>query len=954
MRDLFIFVDVKLTEHEFLEIRVCLDSKSKTMWEIAKYIRGIVALNNKTKRKILLSRGTIESEELITFKIPLSAIEDYQLKGEHQLKIEMEFEEGSSILCDVVNNHYCVKKETFDVSFVGIIQMFEEERENVKLIFQNNFFIFYDKAVEEHLAPSLKNINYDGENIELDVVFNSDLTEKGIVKLVGLSMQHRSNSYSYDFRLQGKNNNVLTTSISIKDIVDKLSIGIWDFYLELLTFNETKKLKIVAKDIILLPKSLISNAGNLYKIRPYLTTDNQLSLLINDNEHISHIDKLIVEDYKLIFKGFISILEFPENVEIDNFLLRHQKEELEIVLNEIYNVKNIDGKMFFEIILDFTKINIKNILEGTFELFFCLKGISKEYKFKSNADDVKQKSKAIIYPSIIIKNQELPLQITPKYGVANEVQIEIRNCLKASVGSIKTNKNSTTFEVILEKCATPHRSLELVLKDASGSEDEIIMNFSRIEERDENLSLFVDMPHHSLTSKKALELVAFVRFTSEIKCCDIPIITDKSGFKRINIKNKYGHKPYSVVQETNFRNEVVIKIRQIFEYERISSKLLFALSKLIAKLIFPFLKNDVWLIGENLGEVAQDNGAAFFEHCINTNKKERIYYVATKTNKDISSLQKYKSHIITYDSFKHLIFYSLSRYLIVSHGIRDVMPSVLHNKIGQNDKDIIYLQHGIVAMKKIYFNKSSYNNKIRAFVVSSEHEKNIFINHMKFRNDQIIVTGLSRFDNLIDLSRQHPKREIVVMPTWRTSIINNGKYFPSSFFYKSYIEFLSDKRLHTLLEKNDIVLNFYPHIEIQKNYIQHFENINSCKNIRIIKTSERTVKDLIYSSSLMITDYSSVAFDFNYLNKPVIFYQFDLKDYLSDRGSYINLRKDLAGDVVESKDELINTLAYYVRNDFAYKKEYEEKSKTFYKYRDKNNSERIYREIQKLKKRDEK
>lgn len=98
----------------------------------------------------------------------------------------------------------------------------------------------------------------------------------------------------------------------------------------------------------------------------------------------------------------------------------------------------------------------------------------------------------------------------------------------------------------------------------------------------------------------------------------------------------------------------------------------------------------------------------------------------------------------------------------------------------------------------------------------------------------------------------------------------------------------------------------------------------------------------------MITDYSSVVFDFNYLKKPSIFYHFDVNDYLKHRGSYVDLSRELVGDIAYTKDEVIKYINEYVQKDFKYKPKYLIKSKKYYARHDKKNFERIYKEIKKI------
>ncbi|MDG2794214.1 CDP-glycerol glycerophosphotransferase family protein, partial [Vibrio parahaemolyticus] len=135
-------------------------------------------------------------------------------------------------------------------------------------------------------------------------------------------------------------------------------------------------------------------------------------------------------------------------------------------------------------------------------------------------------------------------------------------------------------------------------------------------------------------------------------------------------------------------------------------------------------------------------------------------------------------------------------------------------------------------------------------------------------------------------------------------------------------------------------------IEIQKKYMSEFASLN--ERIKVVKLGEESVKELIQKSSLMITDYSSVVFDFNYLKKPTIFYQFDVNAYLKHRGSYVDLNKDLVGDMAYTKEEVIKHISEYVQNDFKYKSKYLIKSKKYYDYHDEKNFDRIYKEIKKI------
>ncbi len=76
-------------------------------------------------------------------------------------------------------------------------------------------------------------------------------------------------------------------------------------------------------------------------------------------------------------------------------------------------------------------------------------------------------------------------------------------------------------------------------------------------------------------------------------------------------------------------------------------------------------------------------------------------------------------------------------------------------------------------------------------------------------------------------------------------------------------------------------------------------------------------------SDLLITDYSSVFFDYANLKRPMIFYMYDRKEYANDiRGFYIDL-KELPGPIVETEDELIRAIYEAESSMSRYQQKYE-------------------------------
>ncbi len=95
-------------------------------------------------------------------------------------------------------------------------------------------------------------------------------------------------------------------------------------------------------------------------------------------------------------------------------------------------------------------------------------------------------------------------------------------------------------------------------------------------------------------------------------------------------------------------------------------------------------------------------------------------------------------------------------------------------------------------------------------------------------------------------------------------------------------------------------------------------------------------------SKLMITDYSSVGFDFSFLDKPVIYYQFDREKFLGKDPSHLNLDQDLPGSIVLNQEDLFETLNLYGQSHFAISEESKKRAKKFLTYRDRQKQTKGY------------
>ena len=91
----------------------------------------------------------------------------------------------------------------------------------------------------------------------------------------------------------------------------------------------------------------------------------------------------------------------------------------------------------------------------------------------------------------------------------------------------------------------------------------------------------------------------------------------------------------------------------------------------------------------------------------------------------------------------------------------------------------------------------------------------------------------------------------------------------------------------------------------------------------------------------------SVAFDFAYLRKPVLYFQFDQPDFFGEQygHGYYDYGKDGFGEVETELDAMAARMVEYIDNGCRMKPEYLKRVDGFFAFTDRNNCKRVYEAI---------
>lgn len=369
--------------------------------------------------------------------------------------------------------------------------------------------------------------------------------------------------------------------------------------------------------------------------------------------------------------------------------------------------------------------------------------------------------------------------------------------------------------------------------------------------------------------------------------------------------------------------------------------------KLIAS--YPFgriLRNrysNIWLITERPND-ARDNGYYLFKYIRENHKDDNVYYAINSNSKDFAKIEKL-GQWIEFGSFKHFVYYWAAKYNISSQiGTGEPSDRICLNleKLGIIKNNKIFLQHGVI---KDILNFALYKNcKVNTFICSSKNEYEFVKNEFGYPEGSIKCLGLCRFDGLHKVKVN--EKQILIMPTWRTWLdeIKCSEEFVKSEYFNTYMSLLNNDILIEFIERENLKIIFYPHDNMQK-YINEF--VSKSEQIIIANKKDFDVQNLLKESSLLITDYSSVFFDFAYMKKPILYYHFDIKKYRENhyREGYFSYYRDGFGPVINEEGILVEDIKKLYKNKWISDTVYSIRGDKFFQLKDNSNCERTYKSI---------
>ncbi len=207
--------------------------------------------------------------------------------------------------------------------------------------------------------------------------------------------------------------------------------------------------------------------------------------------------------------------------------------------------------------------------------------------------------------------------------------------------------------------------------------------------------------------------------------------------------------------------------------------------------------------------------------------------------------------------------------------------------------------------------RSTYDNDVSKYtymISPSSFTTEVFQSAFRINKERLIETGYPRNDILSNYSDEDvlkikeqlkipkDKKVILYAPTWRDNSYNlKGYTFKLEVNFKKWQERLKD----------EYIVLFKPHYLIINDF-----DLEAVKDFVYFIDPQSDISSLYLVADVLVTDYSSVFFDYAILRRPIYFYMYDLDNYRDElRGFYLDIYHDLPGEVVEDEDVLLDKIA---------------------------------------------
>lgn len=347
------------------------------------------------------------------------------------------------------------------------------------------------------------------------------------------------------------------------------------------------------------------------------------------------------------------------------------------------------------------------------------------------------------------------------------------------------------------------------------------------------------------------------------------------------------------------------------------------------------IKENTILYESFLGRNYSDSPKSIFKYLLENEEKQWKHVWILNDKKLVENEPEFKNDnvkIIKRFGWQYFYYITLSKYFILNMR----QPKWLYKK---DEQTILSTWHG-TPLKRLVFDmenvtsanknyKKDFYNQSRNWdylIAANKYSEEVFESAFMYPKEHILTYGYPRNDILHNYTSEDKRRikDKLNLPTSKKVILYAPTWRDDEFHSAGNYKFKLQMDLERMREEfgEEYVVALRMHYFISDNM-----DLTGFEGFAFDYSKYNDINDLYISSDVLITDYSSVFFDFANLKKPILFFTYDIEKYQSMlRGFYIDVHNDLPGPLLKTNDELIEAIKHIDLTIEQYKEKYE----TFY------------------------
>ena len=359
-------------------------------------------------------------------------------------------------------------------------------------------------------------------------------------------------------------------------------------------------------------------------------------------------------------------------------------------------------------------------------------------------------------------------------------------------------------------------------------------------------------------------------------------------------------------------------------------------------------------------DAAGDNGELLFRHVGEhgwLGGHNRVFFCVARSSPDYLRMKE-TGGVLGYGTLAHLIEFFRGAVVISSHA-----NAATFNPFGRDERflrDMIHIKrvfvpHGVMNSSHCHWCSRDTVN-LDLFTTTTRDEYAMMLaSRIGYTAEHLRWTGMPRYDRL----QPGHGNTIVLMPTWRQGLLDrlgslkdfgeNAAAFEASDFASEWRAIAESSQVARLARSGDIKVTVVWHPQIHRAF-RRWSRGNGRMVEALLGRETVDFEQLKNTGMLLVTDYSSISFDFAYLGKPIAYYQFDAERMLADPTYHryppdFDFRNKGFGPILKKREHVLGWIHEKARDGAKLDEPYRTRADRFFEFRDRENCRRVWSAI---------